>query len=76
MEAARRLRVLIVDDNEYAATALARLVAACGYEVRTAFGGIAACIWAKSFGPDVVLWGFGDAGHCRLQSREKPESSR
>jgi CheY-like chemotaxis protein len=55
MESARRLRVLIVDDNEDAATSLAWLVAAWGYEVRTAFDGVTALIQAEDFRPDVVL---------------------
>jgi CheY-like chemotaxis protein len=55
MESARRLRVLVVDDNEVAATALAMLVAAWGYEARTAFGGLAALIEAEDFLPDVLL---------------------
>jgi CheY-like chemotaxis protein len=55
MESARRLRVLVVDDNEDAATALATLVALWGYEIRTAFGGLTALIEAEDFLPDVVL---------------------
>ena len=55
MESARRLRVLVVDDNEDAATALGLLVAVLGYEARTAFGGLTALIQAEDFRPDVVL---------------------
>src|SRR5262249_20278136 len=55
MESAHRLRVLVVDDNEDAATALAWLVAAWGYQVRTAFDGLTALIQADDFRPDGVL---------------------
>jgi len=55
MASARRLRVLVVDDNEDAATTLGWLVAALGYEVRTAFGGLSALIQADEFLPDVLL---------------------
>ena len=55
METAHRLRVLVVDDNEDAARALALLVAAWGYKVRTAFGGITALTQAEDFRPNVVL---------------------
>ena len=55
MESAHRLRVLVVDDNEDAATSLAWLGAAWGFEVRTAFGGFTALAEAEDFRPDVVL---------------------
>jgi CheY-like chemotaxis protein len=51
----RRLRVLVVDDNENAARVLASLVTAWGYEARTAFNGLTAVIEATDFRPDVVL---------------------
>jgi CheY-like chemotaxis protein len=51
----RRLRVLVVDDNENAARVLTSLVDVWGYEAHTAFNGLAALIEANDFRPDVVL---------------------
>jgi len=53
------LRVLVVDDNIDAATSLAMLVRANGYDVRTAFTGRAAVATAIDFEPHVVLLDIG-----------------
>ena len=49
------LRVLVVDDNEDAAHALATLVGLWGYEARAVHSGAAALAEAAEFRPDVVL---------------------
>jgi CheY-like chemotaxis protein len=51
----RALRVLVVDDNEDAARALATLVGLWGYEARAVLSGAAALTEAVEFRPDVVL---------------------
>jgi hypothetical protein len=51
----RLLRVLVVDDNEDAARALATLVGLWGYEARAVHSGEAALAEAADFRPDVVL---------------------
>jgi CheY-like chemotaxis protein len=48
-------RVLVVDDNEDAATSLAILMTQVGYEVKTAFNGKAALEIAWQFDPDVCI---------------------
>lgn len=48
-------RVLVVDDNEDAATTLAILMAEAGYEVKTAFNGKTALEIAWQFDPDVCI---------------------
>ncbi len=48
-------RVLVVDDNQEAASLLALLLGTAGYEVRTAFDGEAALEAAGRFGPDACL---------------------
>src|SRR5262245_32274388 len=48
-------RVLVVDDNQDAATSLAFLLAAAGYEVRACFGGIEALEEANWFDPDACV---------------------
>jgi PAS domain S-box-containing protein len=52
-------RVLVVDDNENAATVLAMLLKALGNEVRTAFDGLAAIELAEVFRPEVILLDIG-----------------
>lgn len=51
----RRLRILIVDDNEDAANSLGTLVKLWGYEAHIAFDGVTALVEANDFRPDVVL---------------------
>ena len=48
-------RVLIVDDNENAADAMAMLLSLKGMNTRTAFGGLQAIAMAIDWVPDVVL---------------------
>ena len=52
---ATRHRILVVDDNEDAATTLAFLLAEAGYEVRAAFSGKEALEVAMNFHPDVCI---------------------
>jgi CheY-like chemotaxis protein len=49
------LRVLVVDDNKDAADTLEALLRIVGYEVRTAYDGLAAIQAAKDFNPNAVL---------------------
>ena len=53
--AAGRLAVLVVEDNEDSAEALAAVLRLWGHDVRVAFDGLAALETAKTFRPDVVL---------------------
>ncbi len=48
-------RVLVVDDNQDAATSLAFLLGAAGYEVETSFDGNAALQTAARFAPDACV---------------------
>ena len=48
-------RILVVDDNEDAATSLAILLKDAGYRVETAFNGKAAIAVAEVFNPDVCI---------------------
>jgi CheY-like chemotaxis protein len=48
-------RVLVVDDNEDAATSLAMLLGAAGYEVETSFDGKTALQAAERFEPDACV---------------------
>jgi CheY-like chemotaxis protein len=59
---ARRLRVLIVDDNVDGASALAMLVAMRGHETRTAHDGPAALAEIALFSPHVVFCDIGLPG--------------
>lgn len=52
---ARRLRVLVVDDNPDAARMFALLVQQMGHDVRSAANGSAAMEAARAFAPDLVL---------------------
>jgi CheY-like chemotaxis protein len=48
-------RVLVVDDNEDAATSLGFLLTAAGYQVETRFDGPSALAAAEMFAPDVCV---------------------
>jgi two-component system OmpR family response regulator len=48
-------RVLVVDDNCDAATALGRLLSAAGYQVETSFDGESALQAAERFSPDACV---------------------
>ena len=52
---ARRIRVLVADDNEDARNAYATYLAQQGMDVRTAVDGAAALELAHSFRPDVAI---------------------
>jgi PAS domain S-box-containing protein len=52
-------RIMIVDDNENAATVLGMLLKALGNEVQTAFDGLTAIELAERFRPDVMLLDIG-----------------
>jgi CheY-like chemotaxis protein len=54
-----RCRVLIVDDNNDAATSLAMMLNILGYETRTAYDGTAGLEAAAEFRPDVALLDIG-----------------
>jgi CheY-like chemotaxis protein len=54
-----RSRVLVVDDNNDAATSLGMLLNILGYETRTACDGAAGMAAAAAFRPDVVLLDIG-----------------
>jgi PAS domain S-box-containing protein len=56
------LRILIVEDNQDAATSLATMLDLWGHEVRTAFDGQAALAAAESFKPDVIISDLGLPG--------------
>jgi signal transduction histidine kinase/ActR/RegA family two-component response regulator len=60
--AARRLRVLVVDDNIDAADSLAALVQAIGHEVRVAYGGAAGLKEAADFLPEAIFCDLGMPG--------------
>jgi PAS domain S-box-containing protein len=59
---ARRLRVLVVDDNRDAAVSLAMLLRLWGHEARTAHDGPSALKAALSYRPEVVLLDIGLPG--------------
>jgi PAS domain S-box-containing protein len=69
----RRLRVLIVDDNQDAATALRLLVEHDGHEVKTATDGVAGLALARDYRPDYLLL---DIGLPRLSGYEIAASLR
>jgi two-component system, response regulator len=52
-------RLLVVDDNNDAATSLSKMLRILGYETRTAFDGVAGLEAAAEFRPDVVLLDIG-----------------
>lgn len=51
----KRVRVLIVDDEEMIADTLARILNASGFEARAAFSGEGAISLASEFQPDILL---------------------
>ena len=52
---ARSGRILVADDNQDAATSLARVLTLLGNEVRTARDGLEAIALVESFAPEIVL---------------------
>ncbi|MGF7188321.1 response regulator [Robbsia andropogonis] len=60
--AARKLRVLVVDDNTDAAAALSFLVECWGHDVRLAYDGDQAMRMASGYSPDAVLLDIGLPG--------------
>jgi CheY-like chemotaxis protein len=70
------MKVLVVDDNHYAATSLSMLVAMLGHDVRTGFDGVQALDLAGEFHPDLVLLDLGmprmDGYEACRRLREQP----
>ncbi len=60
--AARRLKLLVVEDNQDAAESLAMVLELWGHEVRMAFDGLAALEIAVELGPDVIISDLGLPG--------------
>lgn len=60
--ATRRLRLLVVDDNQDAADSLSLLLQASGHDVETAYDGASAVKAAKERRPDVVFCDIGMPG--------------
>jgi CheY-like chemotaxis protein/two-component sensor histidine kinase len=56
---ARRLRVVVVDDNQDAANALRLLLEADGHQVRTASDGVSGLALAREYRPDYLLLDIG-----------------
>ena len=56
---ARKLRVLVIDDNEDAAESLAMMIELDGHEIRTVYNGAAALELAGCFRPDLVFCDIG-----------------
>jgi CheY-like chemotaxis protein len=75
--AARKVRILIVDDNSDAAHSLARLLSLLGKEVRVCLDGSAALAELAQSQPDVVLMDLGmhgmDGFETAKRIRDKPE---
>ncbi len=73
-------RVLVVDDNRDAATSLALLLGAAGYQVETSFDGTSALAKAQGFAPDACVLdinmpgmnGYELARRLRAQARDRP----
>jgi CheY-like chemotaxis protein len=61
-EPARRLRILIVDDNRDAANSLAAILGLTGHEVRAEYHGAAAIGVAEIFRPEVMILDLGMPG--------------
>jgi PAS domain S-box-containing protein len=53
--ARRKIKILLVDDNQMACRAIARLLAMSGHDVATAFDGQSALETVRDFQPDVVI---------------------
>lgn len=51
----KNVRVLVVDDNLEAASALASLLSAAGYQVKTSGDGLSALAVAQQFAPDACV---------------------
>ena len=70
------MRILCVDDNRDAATALAMLLKVTGSEAMTAHDGLAALTAAEQFRPDLVLLDLGlpgiDGCEVARQIRQQP----
>ncbi len=60
--AGRRLRILVVEDNQDAAESLATMLQLWGHEVRVAYDGLAALRLAEAETPDVILSDIGLPG--------------
>jgi signal transduction histidine kinase/CheY-like chemotaxis protein len=58
-DAPARWRLLVIDDNNDAATSLGMMLSTLGYETRTAYDGLAGLEAAAEFRPDVVLLDIG-----------------
>jgi CheY-like chemotaxis protein len=64
-------RVLVVDDNRDGADSLARLLAAHGHDVRTAYDGASAIVEAGRFHPHAVLLDLGMPGMDGLETARR-----
>jgi two-component system CheB/CheR fusion protein len=53
--ARQKIKILLVDDNQMACRAIARLLAVSGHEVATAFDGQSALKTVRGFQPDVIV---------------------
>jgi signal transduction histidine kinase/ActR/RegA family two-component response regulator len=77
---ARRLRILVVEDNRDAAESLAALLDIWGHEVRTAYDGLAALRHAEGMAPDLILSDLGlpgmDGYELARQLRARPAFGR
>lgn len=75
------LRVLVVDDNEDAADALAELLRLSGHDVHVAYNGMCALARVRACRPDVVLCDLGlpelsGFDFARMVRREQPGPMR
>jgi PAS domain S-box-containing protein len=57
--AARRLRVLVVDDNRDSAAMCGAFVQSCGHDVRVVYAGTSALAAADEYRPDVIILDIG-----------------
>src|SRR6185295_4403299 len=76
----RRLRVLVVEDNQDAAESLTTLLQLWGHDVRVAYDGLAALRLAEAETPDVILSDIGlpgmDGYELARQLRARPAFGR
>lgn len=76
----RRLKILIVDDNEDSAESMATLLRFSGHEARTAYDGLSALEEAQTFLPDMMLLDIGlpklDGYEVARRLRQEPEGDR